>query len=150
MTTTWFWSVCMKLALDQEIAFLSLLLKCEIICLELAHKSPPEVPLWGHWLGHSWFNSIRCMASCCYLVSFIGHWLVCDDLILIYIIHLHCAVNRVDYLYLWEPRELPGLPILQMVVSKRSQCKDQLIPLIQQDQVPYIILIELIWMSNLG
>jgi hypothetical protein len=52
---------------------------------------------------------------------------------------LHCAVNRADYLYLQEPRELPGhlVPILQMVVSKGSQCKDQLIPLIQQDQVPY-------------
>ncbi|ONM18002.1 RecQ-mediated genome instability protein 1 [Zea mays] len=45
--------------------------------------------------------------------------------------------KRVDYLCLQELRELPGhvAPILQMVLRRGSQCKEQLIPRIQQDQV---------------
>jgi hypothetical protein len=65
---------------------------------------------------------------------------------------IHCAVNRVDYLCLQELRELPGhvAPILQMVLRRGSQCKEQLIPRIQQDQVTCRICIEFIWMSDLG
>jgi hypothetical protein len=39
MTLTCSWNVCMSLALDQELAFLSLLLKYEKKCLELAYES---------------------------------------------------------------------------------------------------------------